>query len=76
MASKLKKTRTITDKVSVKGHLTEDGTSIVYSDENDVERIVTVESLISVFKDKDIDLSISLKTEDELPEDEDAETEE
>ena len=67
-ASKLKKTRTITDKITVKGHLSADGTVIEYTDENDLVQRVEVAELLSVFKDNDIDFSVSLKTEEDLPE--------
>ena len=36
--SQLSKTRTITDRVSVKGMLSEDGTTITYTDENKIEQ--------------------------------------
>ena len=42
MASQLKKTRTITDKVSVKGQLSEDGSKITYLDEDKVEQEITI----------------------------------
>lgn len=67
-ASKLKKTRTITDKITVKGHLSADGTVIEYTDENDLVQRVEVAELLSVFKGNDIDFSVSLKTEEDLPE--------
>lgn len=38
MASQLKKTRTITDKISVKGVLSDDGTTITYTGENKKEQ--------------------------------------
>ena len=72
-ASKLKKTRTITDKITVKGHLSADGTEITYVDENDLEQKVEVAGLLSVFRDNDIDFSVSLKTEEDLPEAEEEE---
>lgn len=66
--SQLSKTRTITDRVSVKGMLSEDGTIITYTDENKTEQNITVAECLNIFKGKPIDFSISIKSEDELPE--------
>lgn len=71
MANQLKKTRTITDKVSVKGILSEDGTVITYMNDK-VEEDITVTECLKAFLGKPIDFSISVKSEDELP-DEDEE---
>lgn len=68
--SQLTKTRTITDKVSVKGMLSEDGTTITYKDEDKVEQEITVADCLNIFKGKPIDFSVSVKSEDELTEDE------
>lgn len=65
--SQLSKTRTITDRVSVKGMLSEDGTTITYTDENKAEQNITVAECLNIFKGKPIDFSISIKSEDELP---------
>lgn len=70
MASQLKKTRTIVDKVSVKGMLSEDGTTITYTDENKNKQNIAVAECLNIFKGKPIDFSVSIKSEDELPEDE------
>lgn len=67
MASQLKKTRTITDKVTVKGTLSEDGTIITYVDENKNEQEITVAECLKMFFGKAIDFSISEKSEEELP---------
>lgn len=67
MASQLKKTRTITDKVTVKGTLSEDGTVITYVDENKNEQEITVAECLKMFFGKTIDFSISEKSENELP---------
>lgn len=67
MASQLKKTRTITDKVTVKGTLSEDGTVITYVDENKNEQEITVAECLKMFLGKAIDFSISEKSEEELP---------
>ena len=69
MANQLKKTRTITDKVAVKGILSEDGTTITYMNDK-VEEQITVAECLNIFKGKPIDFSVSVKSEDDLPEDE------
>ena len=66
MTSQLKKTRTITDKVTVKGTLSEDGTVITYVDENKNEQEITVAECLKMFFGKIIDFSISEKSEEEL----------
>lgn len=67
MANQLKKTRTITDKVSVKGILSDDSTVITYMNDKTEEEITIVECL-KTFLGKPVDFSISIKSEDELPE--------
>lgn len=55
-ASKLKFTRTTTDKLTVKaGTLSEDCTTITYTDENDMEQEVKVADLLTSFKNQVID---------------------
>lgn len=66
--SQLTKTRVITDKVAVKGILSEDGTTITYTDENKVEQDISVADCLKLFVGKPIDFSVSIKSEDELPE--------
>ena len=68
--SQLSKTRTITDKVSVKGMLSEDGTIITYTDENKIEQEITVADCLNIFKGKPIDFSVSIKSEDTIPSEE------
>lgn len=68
--SQLTKTRTITDKVSVKGMLSEDGATITYTDENKVEQNITVAECLNIFKGKPIDFSVSIKSEDDIPSEE------
>lgn len=70
MASQLKKTRTITDKVSVKGQLSEDGSKITYLDEDKLEQEITIAECLNIFKGKPIDFSVSVKSEDELTDEE------
>lgn len=66
-ASKLKFTRTTTDKLTVKaGTLSEDCTTITYMDENDVEQEVKVADLLVAFKNQVIDFTVALKTDEEL----------
>ena len=69
MANQLKKTRTITDKVSVKGVLSEDGTTISYMYDK-LEEEITITECLKAFLGKPVDFSISVKSEDELPEEE------
>lgn len=61
MASQLKKTRTITDKVSVKGQLSEDGSKITYLDEDKVEQEITIAECLKAFTNKEIEFNIQLK---------------
>ena len=66
-ANKLKFTRTITDKLTVKGGvLSEDCTTITYTDENDIKQKVKVSDLLSSFKDEVIDFTVALKTDKDL----------
>lgn len=73
MASKFSFKRTMTDKVSVKGILSEDGTIITYEDENKIDQSIKISDLLNAFKNQLIDFSVTLKSEAELdviPEDE------
>lgn len=69
--SQLTKTRVITDKVAVKGILSEDGTTITYTDENKIEQDISVADCLKTFVGKPIDFSVSIKSEDELSEEDD-----
>lgn len=64
--SKLSFKRSTTDKLSVKGFLSEDGTTITYTDENDVDQDVTIANLVNAFVNQPIELSISLKNDEDL----------
>ena len=75
MANQLKKTRTITDKVSVKGVLSDDGTVITYMNDK-VEEEITVTECLKAFLGKPVDFSISVKSEDELPDEDEFEKDE
>ena len=66
-ASKLKFTRTTTDKLTVKaGVLSEDCTTITYTDENDTEQEIKVADLLASFKNQVIDFTIALKMDEDL----------
>lgn len=66
-ANKLKFMRTTTDKLTVKGGvLSEDCEIITYTDENDNEQEVKVSDLLSSFKNRVIDFTVALKTDEEL----------
>ena len=72
--SKLNFKRSITDKLSVKGVLSEDGATITYTDENDIEQDVKVSDLLNVFKNQPIEFGVQLKSAEDLdviPTDED-----
>lgn len=58
--------RNITDKLSVKGVLSEDGTFITYTDENDVEQDVKVSDLLKAFINQSIEFGVSLKSDEDL----------
>jgi len=64
--SKLNFTRNITNKLSVKGILSEDGTYITYTDENDNERDVKICDLLNTFKNQDIEFGVQLKGSEDL----------
>lgn len=64
--SKLSFKRNITDKLSVKGILSEDGTYITYSDENDVDQDVKVSDLLKAFINQPIEFGVSLKSDEDL----------
>ena len=66
-ASKLKFTRTTTDKLTVKAAtLSEDCTTITYTDENDMEQEIKVADLLTSFKNQVINFAVALKTDEEL----------
>lgn len=64
--SKLSFKRNITDKLSVKGVLSEDGTAITYTDENDMDQEVKLADLVNAFVNQPIELNISLKSDEDL----------
>ena len=74
--SKLQFKRSTTDKLSIKGLLSEDGTVITYTDENENVNDIKVSDLLNAFKNQDIELSVQLKCSEDLdivPVDEDME---
>lgn len=64
--SKLSFKRSTTDKLSVKGILSEDGTTITYTDENDVDQDVKISDLLNAFINQPVELSITLKNDEDL----------
>lgn len=64
--SKLQFKRNITDQLSVKGILSEDGTFVTYKDENDIEQEVKISDLLNAFKNHEINFSVSLKSDEDL----------
>ena len=64
--SKLSFKRNITDKLSVKGVLSEDGIFITYTDENDAEQDVKVSDLLKAFINQPIEFGVSLKSDEDL----------
>lgn len=64
--SKLSFVRSITDKLSVKGVLSEDLMSITYMDEDDVEQEVKIVDLLNVFKNQNIEFGVQLKGTEDL----------
>ena len=64
--SKLQFKRNITDQLSVKGILSEDGTFVTYKDENDIEQEVKISDLLNAFKNQEINFNVSLKSDEDL----------
>lgn len=64
--SKLQFKRNITDQLSVKGILSEDGTFVTYKDENDIEQEIKISDLLNAFKNQEINFSVSLKSDEDL----------
>ena len=64
--SKLQFKRSTTDKLSVKGVLSEDGSYITYTDENDAEQDVKVSDLLKSFIKQPIEFGVSLKLDEDL----------
>ena len=65
--SKLRFTRTTTDKLTIKaGTLSEDCTTITYEDENDSEQDIKISDILTAFKNQVIDFTVALKTDEDL----------
>ena len=64
--SQLSYKRSVTDKLDIKGVLSEDCVTISYKDENKDEREANVADLLKAFAGKGIAFSIQLKSEEEL----------
>lgn len=64
--SKLQFKRNITDQLSVKGILSEDGTFVTYKDENDIEQEIKISDLLNAFKNQEINFGVSLKSNEDL----------
>lgn len=64
--SKLQFKRNITDQLSVKGILSEDGTFVTYKDKNDIEQDIKISDLLNAFKNQEINFSVSLKSDEDL----------
>lgn len=64
--SKLNFRRNTVDKLSVKGLLSEDCSTVTYVDENDMNQDVKVADLLAAFKNCNIEFGVSLKNEEEL----------
>lgn len=66
LKSKLSFKRNITDKLTIKGVLSEDATFITYTDENDAEQDIRVTDLLKAFINQPIEFGISLKSDEDL----------
>lgn len=64
--SKLQFKRSTIEKLTVNGILSEDGTYITYTDENDSEIDVKISDLLNVFKNQPIEFGVQLKGSEEL----------
>ena len=66
MASKLNYKRIMTDKLSIKGELSADGTYITYEDDNKELHDIKIADLLKSFVNRPIDFTVSLKDEEDL----------
>ena len=64
--SKLSYTRSVTDKMAIKGVLSSDCRVITYKDEDDVSREIAVTDCLAPFAGKEIDFSFTEKSSDEF----------
>ena len=68
MAQNYKFNKTKTTKFTIKGDLSNDGKLIDYIDGDKAERTITIEKVFSKFCGQPIELSIAVKTDDDLTE--------
>ena len=66
MKSSLVFKRNTTDKLSIKGTLSDDCTTITYTNENGDEKDAAVSDLLNAMKNQFIELNVQIKTEEEL----------
>lgn len=64
--STLNISRTVTDKVSVKGVLSKNGTTITYKNELKEDKDIEVSDCLAMFKGQVIDLSVTVKNEEDM----------
>lgn len=64
--SKLQFKRNVCEKLSVKGLLSEDGTTVTYTDENNIKKDVKISDLLNVFKNQPIEFGVQLKSDEDL----------
>ena len=58
--------RNTTDKLSIKGTLSDDCSTITYTDENSDEKEIFVVDLLNAMKNQYIEMTTQIKTEEEL----------
>lgn len=66
MKSGLQFKRNTTDKLSIKGTLSDDCFTIIYTDENGDEKEIFVVDLLNAMKNQYIEMNVQIKTEEEL----------
>lgn len=58
--------RNTTDKLTVKGIMSDDCKTITYTDEYDEEQTMKVSDLMHAFKGQEVTMSVALKTDEDL----------
>ena len=58
--------RNTTDKLTVKGTMSDDCKTITYTDEYDEEQTMEVSDLMHAFKGEEVTMSVALKTDEDL----------
>ena len=58
--------RNTTDKLTVKGIMSDDCKTITYTDEYDEERTMELSDLMHAFKGQEVTMSVALKTDEDL----------